>query len=194
MEAQRQLDRIRWWMGGLAAAALSAFFLTVGAAPVNALEMLRNNGPYLVGPRLLSAAGDTHNDSDTGHLALQGLVVFDHKGGVSFLDVVIQYNDFHDGDGLTCELTSPSDLTYTIGTSGPGSMTLTIGTSDSCVEMSTGNSVNNAGQEIVFDLYALAKGFDSDAGARFVATSSDLTDGNGNSIDTPDIVGALSIR
>lgn len=143
---------------------------------------------------MLSAAGDNHSDSNTEHLSLAGLVVFGNRGAVTSLDIVLQSNDYFASDGLTCELTSASDLSYTSGPGGAGTLKLVIGPTDSCVQTSTGNPVTNAGQEMDFDLFIEGQGQDPDAGARFVSTSSDLTDGDGNPIDPPNTVGSLSIH
>jgi hypothetical protein len=189
MGLQRQAEPARRRARQLIAAALGVVFLTGGAA------MADTDIPQLSGPRLLSAAGDNHTKSNTAHLSLAGLVVFDGQGGASSLDVVVQGNDFFADDGLTCELTTPSDLSYIAGAGGVGTLRLVIGPSDNCLQTTTGNSLSNAGEEIDFDLFIDGKNASGKKNeASFVSTASNLTDGNGNAIDPPNTVGSIRLR
>ncbi len=122
-------------------------------------------GNVLSGRRLFNALGGTTDKvGDSGHIALGGLAKLDAKGVVKTLDVTLSYVDSVSG-GFACELTTPTDLSYSLS-KGVGTLTLTVSATDtSCTPAVIGSS-------ITFNLYSAGMG----TPARIIATSSSLKD------------------
>jgi hypothetical protein len=125
------------------------------------------------GDRLIEAGGGAVDFDDAGfpngHIALAGLIRLNPlrrgvaTGTAATLDLTLDYEDHIVGDHLTCHLTLPGDVSYTL-VKGVGTLTLTVGNASECI------GVDNTGKDIVFALYV------GGAKGRVVSTSSTLLD------------------
>jgi hypothetical protein len=140
----------------------------------------------LIGVKLFNAIGGTSGVTfpipgppPNGHIALAGRATLDGKGGAKALDLTLNY--FGSEGTMTCQLTNPSDLSYTVS-KGVGTLTLEPSASDSnCMP-------NEAGKSITFALYAVGRQ------TRLIATSSSLVDTQGDIIDSIAMSGSMSVR
>ena len=88
---------------------------------------------------------------------------------------------------LTCRLTTPSDLSYSLS-GGVGTLTLTVDTNDACFRTANpSTTIDNVGNSITFNLYAADLN-----DLVIVSTASNLLDGIDDTIDDPGVVGTLS--
>jgi hypothetical protein len=144
----------------------------------------------LSGPILISATGQTtDHDNDFGHLSLAGAANLNANGGADSLSLTLVYSDLASYfDAETCELTNPSDLTYSLS-NGAGTLTISLSSQDNCFDTYTGYSILNSGNQLAFNLYAPLSG----GSPVLVSTFSDIYNGVGDTIDDPGIVGTLTI-
>jgi len=166
---------------------------------VAALVIAAGNARALSGPEVLAAfgaisdsnGGNTLTTHDQGGLALAGRITFTPGGGASAVNITLGYTDndcctlFPAHDGITCSLTTPSDVAYTL-TNGVGTLTLTVAATDTCVQTVAGTSVANTGKKIAFNMYKAA------GAIALSATSMDLIDGAGHTIGSLAVSGSLS--
>ncbi len=135
----------------------------------------------LGGIALFNALGGTTDTSslhsDSGHLALAGRAALTPKGAAKSLDLTLSYID-SDNDNFVCELTDPTDLSYSIS-KGVGSLTLKVGANDSAT------CPNSVGESITFTLYSAG------AQTRLIATSSSLADSFGDVIGSVAMAGSM---
>ena len=138
---------------------------TVAAGIVGAVLLLSNvtAANAFSGRHLITAAGAVHETavSETGTIALSGLIDFT-KTGASAVQISIAMVD-SGGDSISCVLSTPADVTYTLSKEGIGTLTLTVGSGDTC-------TTGNTGKSIVFNFVVL-----SNTG-RVTATSINLVD------------------
>jgi hypothetical protein len=143
------------------------------------------------GNRLIIGDGGAVDPDDTGspsgHMALAGQITLQpvRKGEVHAeakdLDMDIEYQDFFGTQHMSCHLTTPSDVAYSLH-KGVGTITFTVSAGDSC----TNNGHSNTGNSITFTLYAAgAKG-------RIVSTASTLVNSDGEVIGDVAVVGQFS--
>jgi len=116
------------------------------------------------GRHLIDAAGAIHETvaGETGTIALSGLIAFNRSGGATAVQVTIAMVD-SGGDNISCVLSTPGDVAYTLSKARIGTLTLTVGANDVCTAGNTGNS-------IVFNFVVLA------STGRITATSINLVD------------------
>jgi hypothetical protein len=163
--------------------ALSIVFACYGIA-------LANYGPLPQGQYTISAqngAEEIGEPFDDGHMDVAGLVTLNSSGGANSLSLTLAYQDVdEDDDGITCFLSNPSDLTYSVLSGGIGTLVLSVSGTDSCFQGNNSSiSVNETGNSITFKLYAL------DGVARIVSTTSDLVSTvEKETIAAPTIAGA----
>jgi hypothetical protein len=142
------------------------------------------------GNRLIIASGgavDFDDSGHTGHMALAGAIALqpirknEAHAEAKALDLRIEYQDFFETQHMSCHLTTPSDVSYSLD-KGVGQITFTVSASDSC----TNNGHSNTGKSITFTLYAAgAKG-------RIVSTDSTLVNDDGETIGNVAVVGEIS--
>ena len=137
------------------------------------------------GKRLLKAVGGASDDyTDAGNLALAGLVTFTPNGGASALDVTISYSD-ENPDNFSCELTNPSDLSYSLK-NGIGTLTLTVSQQDANTTCTDPDGDNDyVGDSITFYIYSFG------GQARMIAGTSTFDDSAGDFIDSLSVVGSF---
>jgi hypothetical protein len=192
-----------WRLAGrVSIAAIAAIFLGIGAASAQGFE------PWASGPTgewTLRALGDNHLSDNTYHLSILGTLSsgnVESSGWLSILpwrtissppqtnsptaiDIIIQTNDYYADDAVTCELTTPSDFTYTPGQAGLGTLVLTAASSE-CVQTDNGGPAkSSAGGQITFNVYVTG------GEARIISTTSNFSD-NFEEIDDPAIVGSVT--
>ncbi|HLX38085.1 MAG TPA: hypothetical protein VKR29_09800 [Candidatus Binataceae bacterium] len=131
------------------------------------------------GRHLISAEGAIREstESETGTIGLSGLIDFDTKGGASAVDITIALVD-SGGDTISCVLSTPADVAYTLSKEGIGTLTLTVASGDTCTTGNTGNS-------ITFNFAVLGNT------GRVTATSIDLVDSMGDVVDLTTLTGAV---
>ena len=132
------------------------------------------------GNRLIIGSGgavDFDDSGHSGHMALAGAIALqpirkkEKHAEAKALDLRIEYQDFFETQHMSCHLTTPSDVSYSLD-KGVGTITFTVSASDSC----TNNGHSNTGNSITFTLYAAgAKG-------RIVSTDSTLVNNDGETI------------
>jgi hypothetical protein len=121
--------------------------------------------------------GTTDNFSDTGHIAVSGLVKT-NKNTVKELNITIAYEDnFALIDSFTCTLTNPADLVIS-GGAPVESVTLTISaTGDTCFRtISPATPVPNVGDGLTFRAYVIGNK------VTLASTGSTLKDGQGDTV------------
>lgn len=160
--------------------------------PAFALAGVAVASAQVAGPKILSArGGTTDNNGDDGHIAMGGLAVLDNSGGAKSLNFTIAYLDNPNtsgstGDDFVCEVTTPSDLSYSIS-KGVGTLTLTLSKTDPCYKtVNPSLAFYNTGKSISFQVYALGSKL------RMVSTQSSLVDGEGDTIDNLAVSGEMN--
>jgi hypothetical protein len=138
--------------------------------------------------RLIEAGGGAvdfdDSGSPSGHIALAGFVRLNPltrgatTGTARTFDLTLDFEDHVFGDHLSCHLTIPSDVSYTLSR-GVGTLTITVGSASECTP-------DNTGKKIVFMLYV--------GGSRgvIVSTSSTLVD-NDLFAAAPDVIGLPAV-
>jgi hypothetical protein len=131
------------------------------------------------GRHLINAEGAVRETaaSESGTIALSGMIDFDKTGGASAVDLTIALVDTG-GDNISCVLSTPADVAYTLSKEGIGTLTLTVGSADVCTSGNTGN-------QIVFNFVVLTNT------GRVTATSIDLVDSMGDLVDLTTLSGAI---
>ncbi len=152
------------------------------AAGMLGMMMLLANVPLanaFSGRRLISAAGAIRESAatETGTISLSGMIDFDRTGGATAVDITIDLID-SGGDSISCVLSTPSDVAYTLSKEGIGTLTLTVGSADTC-------TTGNTGKAIVFNFVTLT------STGRITATSIDLVDNMGDVVDLTTLSGAI---
>lgn len=140
---------------------------TVTAGIVGAMLLLANVplANAFSGRHLISAAGAIRETAatETGTIALSGMIDFNKSGGASAVEVTIALID-SGGDNVSCILSSPADVAYTLSKEGIGTLTLTQAATDVCA------AGGSSGDSIKFNFVVI-----SNTG-RITATSINLHD------------------
>ena len=102
----------------------------------------------LPGRHLISAAGAIRESAatETATISLSGMIDFDKSGGASAVDITIDLID-SGGDSISCVLSAPADVAYTLSKEGMGTLTLTVASGDMC---RTGNTSKSIGFNFVY--------------------------------------------
>lgn len=144
------------------------------------------------GPKILNAEGGTlDSNGNAGHIVLGGFVHLNRNGGAKSLNITIAYNDspVNSGyllDSFVCNLTDPSDFTYSIS-KGVGTATLTVASDDTCFQtIDPSVTGNEAGKSISFEIY--------NAGGHvgMVSTGSTLFDGESDNLVNVAVSGEMN--
>ncbi len=155
------------------------------------LEPAGSGSDQASGDRFITGFGgavDTDDSgSPSGHMAMAGLIHLnplkkgETTGTTKALDVTIDYEDFSGSQHLACHLTSPGDVSYTLGavTKGVGTLTITVSSVGEC-------NVDNTGKKMVFALYV------GGSTGRIVSTFSTLVDSDLDVINAPAVAGEFS--
>jgi hypothetical protein len=157
------------------------FGRTIGAGILGTMLLLANvpAANAFTGRHLISAEGAVRETaaSESGTIALSGMIDFDKTGGASAVDITIALVDTG-GDNISCVLSTPADVGYTLSKEGIGTLTLTVGSANVCTSGNTGN-------KIVFNFVVLTNT------GRVTATSIDLVDSMGDLVDLTTISGSI---
>jgi hypothetical protein len=146
------------------------------------MTLLLANAPLanaFTGRRLINAAGAIRESAatETGTISLSGMIDFDKSGGASAVDITIDLID-SGGDSISCVLSTPADVAYTLSKEGIGTLTLTVGSGDTC-------TTGNVGKSIGFNFVVLTNT------GRITATSIDLIDNMSDVVDLTTLSGAI---
>jgi len=144
--------------------------------------LLLANAPLahaFTGRHLISAAGAVRESiaAETGTISLSGMIDFNRTGGATAVDITIDLID-SGGDNISCVLSTPADVAYTLSKAGIGTLTLTVGSTDTC-------TTGNTGKSIGFNFVVLTNT------GRITATSIDLVDNMGDVVDLTTLSGAI---
>src|SRR5579871_2477984 len=97
------------------------FGRTIGAGILGTMLLLANApaAHAFTGRHLISAQGAVRETaaSETGTIALSGMIDFNKSGGASTVDVTIALLD-SGGDNISCVLSTPADVAYTLSKDG----------------------------------------------------------------------------
>ncbi len=80
------------------------------------------------GRHLISAAGEVRESAATesGTLAMSGMIDFNRSGGATAVNLTLAMIDTG-GDNISCVLSTPGDVAYSLNKEGIGTLTLTVG-------------------------------------------------------------------
>ncbi len=122
----------------------------------SAHALIQITGNYLIDAE--GGAVDGFSDGELGefgHMAVTGWFSANSNGTASKVLITIAYEDSgFPFDGITCHLTTPSDLTFTISpVTGNGTLTLTLSSSDQCFETADHSiTATEPGAQLTFNL------------------------------------------
>ncbi len=156
----------------------STYAAPIGAAPPNVAT---------IATRIALADGGATDPFDligsaAGHMTMSGNAVLNTTGGATSVNLTINYED-NDLDSFVCQLSNPKDLSYSLSSSAAGTLTLTVSKYDTCIDSLDGDTLNNAGQSLTFDLYSGGNT------VRIISVASDLEDSSGDPVLDPNMVG-----
>jgi len=165
---------------------ISVRFCRLIAAPVLALA-LTTAGTARAGTNLIEIeGGTTDNFSDTGHMAVSGLVKTSGTT-VKELNITIAYEDnFNLIDGFICTLTNPADLAFSGGVPVQAAVLTISATGDKCFRtISPATTFSNLGNALNFRSYTVGNK------TTLVSTGSTLKDGQGDIVSNVALSGEV---
>ncbi len=153
--------------------------VTAGIVGTMLLLMNVTAANAFTGRHLVSAAGVVRESAATesGTIAMSGMIDFTKSGGASAVDITIAMID-SGGDSISCVLSTPTDVAYTLAKDGVGTLTLTVASGDAC-------TTGNTGKSIVFNFVVLTNT------GRITATSINLVDTMSDVVDFTTATGAV---